>query len=276
MNYKKIYPENLNYVKRNELNIESIINFFADNPYKLLYVFDDSNLITILSKYNIPEKINSISNNLEFDYVFNLDHYPTNLELESIIKANPDTPRMAILMNRTVLFEISDSDVLNLQRSKIKDLLALRYINTFSEYLNNYFLKNNIKKLLWIGDDTVFDIVKQEINLISIEFRSSAKENENLSDYDAIIDNKYYEFIKYLNITGNIVYFFEILEKEIMHILISSSNKTIPIFLCQLPTFEQLQNCLTELEKKQAKAPKNFYELMKDYNLTAPKDEKKI
>ena len=205
--------------------------------------------------------------NLEQDYIINLDHFPTNFEITNIIKAKYKIPRMAVLKNGNILFEISDSNILNIAGNKIKDLLALRYLNTFSELINNYFKRQNINRLLWIGDESVFQIIQQEIKSISTDFRTTIHENENLSDYDAIIDNKYYDLLEKLNINGKVLYFFEILENELIEFLMEKIPRSVKMFFCKMPTYEQLLPCLTDFEKEQYYSKKSSRYLIKNEEL---------
>ncbi len=54
MNHRKTYPENLTIVDLKELTYENIVNFFAENPYKLLYIKNNQKLVSIINKKIFP------------------------------------------------------------------------------------------------------------------------------------------------------------------------------------------------------------------------------
>ena len=265
MDYKKIYPDNLFFCDINSLNKADLIEFFADNPYKYVYLQKDGKLVGVLDKKSFMADPDTYAQSLEKDFVFQFDSEPTSLAVKKLLTRLGSIKRICIIVGGEIKYEIVDQKLFDIPRETVKDLLAARYIECFSVYIKEYFERNEIKKILWLGEELYLNKLRSIIPDVEVVHRRCFIANESFSDFDIVFDVKYFDILYLLSQGNNVTRFNQLIENiALQTIMKETSARGVQLFFLHLPNFNEIFSFLTEKEKEQAANSKNFVDLLAD------------
>jgi len=265
MNYKKIYNEHLFFAEIGSISNAVLLDFFADNPYKYVYLTKNKKLTGILDKESFSASDGTYEISLFKDYVCDFSKYPTTADLNDLLKKRGHLSRFCILVNGEFKYELVHQNLFDIPRGTLKDLIAIRHIDFFSSYIKEYFLQREIKSLLWIGGDLLFKKFKSALSCTSIYQAKSIEDNYDFSQYDIVFDAKYFDLLPQNISTKNLTTLHDFMERIVLQVLISKAKEQdIQLLLLHLPDFKDVFSFLTSQESKQATNIRTFQELLND------------
>lgn len=256
--------------EKNELTIldyelvtnETVIELLSEDVSKLIYIYRDKKLFSILNKNDLP--VSTIQKREHAYFIHHVDTLNYSFdEIETKFKLFPRLTRLAVIYNGDVLCEYNNNQMIIYD--VVRNISALRYFKFFKYHIKKFFLKHNWKNILIISDDDIYNLIKRDasFNEIRLHKNSFLEFKHDYSDYDVIFDFKYGKNLRAaLEVEGQFKDLYMILEDIALNELTFYCKRNdVRLFYIKIPSYDSISS-LSHEEKEISKIKTNFNEMI--------------
>lgn len=195
MPFQVKYKKDLNVIEKSNVSFKTIANHFAQNGYENLYLTSNGKLCSIIT---IDDFLTDNYNwSLERDFIKKSSILHSKKDIIDYFISNPHLDRISIIENCEILCEVDGLIELPLQNGTAKNLVALRYIDYFTQELFEYF--KSFKSVLLISDRDVYKLFAEKFPFVSFDWYEnidSLSEENAANKYDGVLDFVYCKNIR--------------------------------------------------------------------------------
>ena len=263
MNYRIVPPGNLHRADIDRIDVEYLVEYFADNYYRFLYVYRGSFLVDVLTSKDISDVGRQrFSGYAHRSYVWTNDRIPTMEELECWCQSRCYPPRVAVVANGNLVFEAEGVHAVGEARGKLKSRLSLVFCRFFSNELIQWFRDRKVERVAVIAPDEFRNAISGAFPFIKMTYFYSA--SSVADEYGIAMDFRYFRLARFLTTRCRFVPLFEILEQIALCRLTDQCRKMrVSLRLYRIASSESIR-VLSRLERRQFSVRHDFRTLLND------------
>ena len=263
MNYRIVPPCNLHRADIDRIDVEYLVEYFADNYYRFLYVYRGSSLVDVLTAKDISDADRPCSVGYAHRaYVWNNDRTPTTEELECWCQSHRSPPRVAVVVKGDLVFEAEGLHAVGEARGKLKSRLSLAFCRFFSKELIKWFRDRKIEHLAVIAADEFRNAIDDAFPFMKMTYFYSA--SSVTGDYGIVMDFRYFRLVRFLATRCRFVPLFEILDQIALSRLTDKCREMgVSLRLYRIASSESIR-VLSRLERRQFSVRHDFRTLLND------------
>lgn len=246
MHFEVVQKNFLNVTDVEVLTLEKAASHFALNGYEPLYVCKNSKFFGMLTLKNFRR---FGLNKMVKECVRRLEEFPTGDDVKKFFYDNPESERLVILKDGEIFCEVNLMTEPPLINNVIKNLLALRFVKLYGEFLD--FELFDGKKIFLISDSRTKNYFSKLFPLALTENSASVEEikSTNMRGYDFVFDFYFGNgLLKILNLRECIGSFYNLIVGLALKYLIEySAARNVELKFYRIPKAQDLL-CLSEEE----------------------------
>lgn len=264
MNLRKVPYADLKKVEAEALTISLLLEYFASNYYRYVYVYERGKLVDVLCSKDLRTGEINRETYVTRMYTWVLDVVPTNAQIQTKFE-NEDVPdRVAIIVNGDVAFEVENVQGLSVARGLYKSQMALRFCSLLKPGLKGWFANKGFTRLLVVSESIFWDALRKCLDFLEVDFCETFQGCADLSDYSALLDFKYFSLIRNCLISKPLLTLYAILEEVALNELVNECKRSgIPLGLFRIP-MQGAVSALSRRELIQQKELRGFRSLIRD------------